>query len=77
MGDLRNKFAKQERDARVRAMQRRLYPETPPASPLACGGCGKTVYETEIYSLPRGHFDPPRFSCVDCMDPEIRKGAGL
>lgn len=66
MGDLRNKFAKQERDARHREWLLKACPPQPlPSSqyPRCQGeGCGLTVYETNVYQCDRdGYF------CLACM----------
>jgi hypothetical protein len=74
MGDLRNKIAKQERDAAVQAMQRRLEASRPAErqEAVTCGGCGVSCLEAEVYSLPVGRWDPARFSCRACMPEDLR-----
>lgn len=73
MGDLRNKFAKQERDARHREWLAKHFPESPLPPPPRCQ-CGNTSYETTIWAAPkRDRWDREmRFWCWVCIPDEYR-----
>lgn len=53
MGDLRNKFEKQRRDAEHEAWMAKHYPEPPAPQPLACCLCG-----WELWSRPPASTEP-------------------
>lgn len=63
MGDLRNKFAKIERDEAHRAWLRKTYPAKPiPSSLYPKCQCGLTVFEARVYQCGKdGYF------CLVCM----------
>lgn len=67
MGDLRNKFAKQERDARHGAWLQRHFPCRPYPEPPRCDGCGKSCYEVQVYTFPKEWKGPYTYACPGCM----------
>jgi len=67
MGDLRNKLAKQEREAATRRMQEALRRKRPPEPPLACTGCQRTVHEVALLALPCERWAPQLYGCEECL----------
>lgn len=77
MGDLRNKANKERRLLEHEAWLAKHFPPKPLAAPIRCPGCDRTMYETKVYALPRGHWDQQLYSCADCMPEEIKAELGL
>jgi hypothetical protein len=73
IGDLRNKYAKIERDERHRAYLARRYPPKPKVEPTC--RCGLTWHQTTLYShtevkLSRRHLNG--LWCTVCMPHEVK-----
>jgi hypothetical protein len=68
MGDLRNKFRKQERQEALEARQRAARPPQAAEPPLRCAGCGLTRHEVPaLYALPCERWETQRFGCAKCL----------
>ena len=74
MGDLRNKFRKEEAAARTRRMQARY---SVPAGPPFAPGCGlkglnnptsKGFGFIRIYAVTGAWQEPDKFYCEDCLE---------
>jgi len=66
MGDIRNKLAKQMRDAAHRAFMAERYPPQPAPAPPRCQ-CGLTADQVPTFWSYKGeHFDPMRYYCPAC-----------
>ena len=77
MGDLRNKFRKEEATARTRRMQARY--SVPPGPPFVpeCAGCGlkglnsptsKGFGFIRMYAAESGWQEPTKFYCENCLE---------
>lgn len=69
MGDLRNKAAKMERDAAVRAMQARMEAK-PAADPPRCR-CGHTAQDTSLWAWSGDRVIPAGVFCAACLPPAL------
>lgn len=67
MGDLRNKFAKIERDEAHRQFVAKHYPLAPLPKPICCQGCGATYYERDVYAVARDKWSVAEFWCASCL----------
>jgi hypothetical protein len=67
VGDLRNKFAKQERDERHREWLAKHFPLTPLPEPIRCEGCQRSYYEVQVYQVPKEWKGPYNYACPACM----------
>ena len=77
MGDLRNKFRKDQETERVRRMQARYSaPSEPPFIP-ECAGCGlkglnnpssKGFGFVRMYAVDCGWQEPAKFYCENCLE---------
>lgn len=72
MGDLRNKMAKQVRDAQHRAYMAKRHPSKPP-EPLPKCLCGFTWNEAPIMWAVAGadRWSPTAFCCPACIPPGL------
>lgn len=75
MGDLRNKFAKIERDEAVRALQARMEAK-PPSAPPRCR-CGHTAQEKPLWAFSGDRDYAPGYFCLACLPAGLRAWAGL
>jgi hypothetical protein len=67
MGDLRNKLRKEEEQARIASMQRRLEASRPRPVMPRCQ-CGNTWNDVPImWSHQAGYWDPGRLYCPACL----------
>jgi hypothetical protein len=67
MGDLRNKTAKQERDASHRRKLARLHPEQPPRPPIRCQ-CGLTADQVPtMWAHQADRWSEVGFYCPACL----------
>lgn len=69
MGDLRNKFAKMERDAAVRAMQARMEAK-PSAAPPRCQ-CGHTAQDKPLWAWSGDRTTKAGVFCAACLPPAL------
>jgi hypothetical protein len=68
MGDLRNKFRKEEERERIRAMQARLRPLRPLPEPLRCLWCDRTHYEVRtMYHIVDCPWIGGALWCDECL----------
>jgi hypothetical protein len=80
VGDLRNKFAKEERCRRVQAKQAAMRKPTPHFVPK-CDGCGLDRLDRPrsdgsyilLYQITRGHYDRNVCLCENCLVTDPRQ----
>lgn len=70
MGDLRNKFDKQERDEAHRRFMAEHYPPPPAPKPAKCL-CGNTALETHLWAWSGDRNIPAGVYCTGCLPPRL------
>jgi hypothetical protein len=77
LGDLKNKYAKIERDGAHRGKLAWLFPQQAPPPPPRCR-CGLTYPQVKVmWAHQADRWSAVQFSCLACLPDELRPDAAM